>query len=216
MKRVILTGPSADRARGILKGAKGAMKSTGTKRVGITTWLSTTVRDNVPFSAPRVGMERGHTKHTAKKALTLGRKTHRMVETFVTTGKVPPLNEKSVANKWARNIIRVLAEVGNLILRNLAVGTRDPHPSCFLSTALDSFPPSPLTYYNKVFRQRLSVFVPKWVPVSETFEPRSTWLAFERGLAARLKCVPSSSRRPVTPTRVTRHRTTWLVGGYPT
>ena len=175
MKRVILKGPSADRARKILKGAKGAMKSTGTKRVGITTWLSTTVRDNVPFSAPRVGMERGHTRHTAKKALTLGRKTHRMVEAFATTGKVPPANEKSVANKWARNIIRVLAEVGNLFLGNLAVGTKDTHSFLLFPINGPGFLSLlPLSYYNEVFRQRLSVFKPKWVPVLETFEPRST------------------------------------------
>lgn len=150
MKRVILKGPSADRAREILKGAKGAMKSTGTKRVGITTWLSTTVRDNVPFSAPRVGMERGHTRHTAKKALTLGRKTHRMVEAFVTTGKVPPANEKSVANKWARNIIRVLAEVGNLILGNLDVGTKDPPPPLLFPINGPGFFPSFLFFLTTI------------------------------------------------------------------
>lgn len=75
-------------------------------RMGITTYIKDVLRNGVKFTPRRA---RGAGAARAGKALQTGRATHRLIEKFCKTGKLPPHYRKDVVSRWTRGFANALA-----------------------------------------------------------------------------------------------------------
>lgn len=141
LRRVRLGGLDAEAARQVIKHqTHGATLSAsrGVKRVGITTFLGATLRENIPFSPRR--RPGSHKRVSSREALRRGRQCHRLVESFVESGTVPAAvtarrGDADLPKLWTRSIIRVLLEANieplraEVSLDNLAEAGRRKLPA---------------------------------------------------------------------------------------
>lgn len=145
LRRVHLGGQDAEMIRSMVRNkTRGATlpAEKGVRRVGITTFIGATLRDNVPYSPRRRAGSRAECR--SGEALKRGRRCHRMVEDFVETGKVPlppaPSRSKQVdlPKTWARSIIRVLQQANIEPLRaEVSAESLPPRPNAAEAVCAD-------------------------------------------------------------------------------